>query len=168
MGNGRGRDGMVDARQAVAETVEKSNQNGVRGMKAILISVRPEWAEKILNGEKTIEVRKTAPTCKLPMPCYVYETKNGGGRGAIVGVFMLIGLRRIYPKRFGYGDDGLPLKRACLSNDDLAKYCGTGGYYYFNHLCGWEIRNPETFRKPKPLSGFGLKRPPQSWRYIEV
>ena len=30
-------------------------------MKAILLSVRPEWYVKILNGEKTIEVRKLFP-----------------------------------------------------------------------------------------------------------
>lgn len=29
--------------------------------KCILISVKPEWVKKILNGEKTIEIRKTAP-----------------------------------------------------------------------------------------------------------
>ena len=29
--------------------------------KCILISIKPEWVCKILNGEKTIEVRKTAP-----------------------------------------------------------------------------------------------------------
>ena len=29
-------------------------------MKSILMSIRPEWARKIFNGEKTIEVRKTA------------------------------------------------------------------------------------------------------------
>lgn len=27
----------------------------------ILISIKSEWVEKILNGEKTIEVRKTCP-----------------------------------------------------------------------------------------------------------
>ena len=30
-------------------------------MKAILISIKPKWCEKIFNGEKTVEVRKTAP-----------------------------------------------------------------------------------------------------------
>lgn len=30
-------------------------------MKGILMSIRPEWCKKIFNGEKTIEVRKTAP-----------------------------------------------------------------------------------------------------------
>lgn len=29
--------------------------------KVIIISIKPEWVCKILNGEKTIEVRKTAP-----------------------------------------------------------------------------------------------------------
>ena len=27
--------------------------------KAVLISIRPEWCETIINGQKTIEVRKT-------------------------------------------------------------------------------------------------------------
>lgn len=54
---------------------------------AILISIRPEWVEKILNGEKTIEIRKSCPkewkdysngkTKIKPEPekCYIYCTK---------------------------------------------------------------------------------------------
>ena len=30
-------------------------------MKAVLMSIKPKWCEKIFSGEKTIEVRKTAP-----------------------------------------------------------------------------------------------------------
>lgn len=45
-------------------------------MKAILISIKPEWVAKILNGEKTIEVRKTAPKCELPIEVYIYCTKK--------------------------------------------------------------------------------------------
>jgi predicted transcriptional regulator len=137
-------------------------------MKAILISIHPMWAEKILNGKKTVEVRKTAPNRKLPIPCYVYETKNGGGRGAVVGAFTLINWGWIYADSEGYDRDEEFLARACLSRYDLAKYGRTNRYGVFNHIYGWEIRNPETFRKPKPLSDFGLKCPPQSWRYIEV
>jgi hypothetical protein len=33
----------------------------INGAKCVLVSIRPEWACKILNGEKTIEVRKSAP-----------------------------------------------------------------------------------------------------------
>ena len=34
--------------------------------KAVLISIRPKWVEKIASGEKTIEVRKTRPTLATP------------------------------------------------------------------------------------------------------
>lgn len=44
--------------------------------KAILISIKPEWCEKILNGEKTIEIRKTMPKCELPIDVYIYCTKD--------------------------------------------------------------------------------------------
>lgn len=42
--------------------------------KAVLISVRPEWCEKIASGEKTIEVRKTRPKLPTPFKCYIYCT----------------------------------------------------------------------------------------------
>lgn len=45
-------------------------------MKAIMISIQPQWVEKILNGEKTIEIRKTMPKCELPCKVYIYETKG--------------------------------------------------------------------------------------------
>lgn len=45
-------------------------------MKAIMISIQPQWVEKILNGEKTIEIRKTMPKCELPCKVYLYCTKE--------------------------------------------------------------------------------------------
>ena len=45
-------------------------------MQAIMISIRPQWVEKILNGEKTIEIRTTMPKCKLPCKVYIYCTKQ--------------------------------------------------------------------------------------------
>lgn len=42
-------------------------------MKAVLISIQPKWVEKIANGEKTLEVRKTAP--EVPFKAYIYCTK---------------------------------------------------------------------------------------------
>ena len=43
-------------------------------MKAVLISIRPEWCAKIASGEKTIEVRKTRPKLETPFKCYIYCT----------------------------------------------------------------------------------------------
>lgn len=46
--------------------------------KAVLISIRPEWCEKIINGQKTIEVRKTRPKMDTPFKCYIYRSVQGG------------------------------------------------------------------------------------------
>lgn len=45
--------------------------------KAVLISIRPKWCEKIVNGEKTVEVRKTRPQMVPPFKCYIYCTLQG-------------------------------------------------------------------------------------------
>lgn len=57
-------------------------------MKSILMSIKPKWVAKILNGEKTIEIRKTAPKDWLdylsgktkvkpePSTVYIYCTKG--------------------------------------------------------------------------------------------
>ena len=42
--------------------------------KAVMLSIRPKWAEKIINGDKTIEVRKTRPKMNTPFKCYIYCT----------------------------------------------------------------------------------------------
>ena len=43
-------------------------------MKAVLISIRPEWCEKIASGEKTVEIRKTRPKLEPPFKVYIYCT----------------------------------------------------------------------------------------------
>lgn len=45
-------------------------------MRSILISIKPKWVAKILKGEKTIEIRTTAPKCALPIDVYIYCTKT--------------------------------------------------------------------------------------------
>ena len=52
-------------------------------MKAIMISIQPQYVCKILNGEKTIEIRKTMPKCELPCKVYIYCTM---GKNTIVYV----------------------------------------------------------------------------------
>lgn len=38
---------------------------------AILLSIRPEWVQKIGEGKKTIEVRRTRPKLQPPFKCYI-------------------------------------------------------------------------------------------------
>lgn len=44
--------------------------------KAVLISIRPKWCQKIASGEKAIEVRKTKPKLETPFKCYIYCTQD--------------------------------------------------------------------------------------------
>ena len=46
-------------------------------MKAVLLSIRPEWCKKILDGEKTVEVRRTCPVHGTPFKAYIYCTLAG-------------------------------------------------------------------------------------------
>jgi len=45
-------------------------------MKRLMISAHPEWVEKILNGEKTIEVRPWIPKGELPLEVLIYVAKR--------------------------------------------------------------------------------------------
>ena len=58
-------------------------------MKSILISIKPKWVAKILNGEKTIEIRKTMPKCDLPIDVYIYCTKEKLGLAKTSKEYML-------------------------------------------------------------------------------
>ena len=47
-------------------------------MKAVLMSIRPQWCRKIMEGSKTVEVRKSEPKLKPPFRVYIYCTKGSG------------------------------------------------------------------------------------------
>ena len=132
-------------------------------MKAILMSIRPEWLELILMGEKKDEARITCPNRELPIEVYFYCTKRNGylHSGKVVAKATIDRVRRIfkhqllrYPKRY--------VSESCLTGKELFEY---GSKLYVNL---WHIYDLVIFDKPKELSEFGVKRPPQSWRYVEV
>ena len=45
---------------------------------AVLLSIRPEWCQKIFRGEKTMEIRKNFPKDfqGQPFKCFVYCAKG--------------------------------------------------------------------------------------------
>ena len=44
--------------------------------KAVLISIKPEWVERIADGSKVVEVRKNKPKLPIPFKCYIYESQG--------------------------------------------------------------------------------------------
>ena len=57
--------------------------------KAVMLSIRPKWCEKIISGEKTVEVRKTRPKLETPFKCYIYCTQASVKYQTICGCHVL-------------------------------------------------------------------------------
>ena len=137
-------------------------------MKSVLIAIRPQWAEKIAKGIKTIEVRKTAPQ-EVPFKAYIYESRNGGhrckhcnekdscysyapknvgcynGSGKVIGEFICNNaseLDYVY-----YWNNGYEFE-TCLTYRQVADY-GKGKPLY-----GWHISGLKIYENPKELSEF--------------
>ena len=134
-------------------------------MKEILMSIRPQWCEKIFNGSKTIEVRKSRPSIPTPFKVYVYQTKHNGGKaivsevlnsvyggGKVIGSFVCDRVRLCIP--FGLKGHLLSqevYREMCLTKEQLDKYGGLKTLY------GWHITEPKLFEKPRELGEFYTK-----------
>lgn len=164
--------------------------------KAVLISIRPKWCQKIANGEKTIEIRKTRPRLEPPFKCYVYCTQGGvalgmwGKHGKVIGEFVCDQIDTL--DQIGYMGSAERPKyhivkedfRSCPATGDFVKACLTEteaeGYLGGKIGYGWHISDLVIYDEPKTLDHFTglrdtrfgaepveIKRPPQSWSYVE-
>lgn len=128
-------------------------------MKAVLMSMKPKWWEKILAGEKPLEIRKTAPKggAGQPEPWPLLVLVYVSGTGAVQGQFLCHGW--VKTNYMPYLE-----KLSCVPLADLVRYAGGPG----KSLYGWIAKDPEKYDTPSPLAEFGLTRPPMSWQYIEI
>ena len=152
----------------------------------VLISIRPEWCDKIISGEKTIEVRKTRPKIDTPFRCYIYETKGKTnvpwmdedghmifkGQGMVIGQFICDSITRFgvpYPAYHEKLDQDIK-QQSCLSYMNLHDYAGHRDLY------GWHISELNIYDEPKELKQFQIpttfparriRQAPQSWIYVE-
>ena len=94
--------------------------------KAVLISIRPEWAKKIMAGRKTIEVRRTRPKMDTPFKCYIYEC----GNGKVIGEFLCDQIININGAGRIPSDAARP---TCLEPAELHQYLGAATGF------GWHI-----------------------------
>ena len=145
-------------------------------MKSVLISIQPTWCEKIVKGEKTIEVRKTRPKIETPFKCYIYctKTKNKWSlcsyEGAyqnnddeivyaqqhIIGEFVCDWITEITPycdiedfvNQYIHGYPTILGENDCLSFQEMKAYLGNKNGY------DWHISDLKIYDKPKELSEF--------------
>lgn len=102
-------------------------------MKSVLISIKPKWCEKIASGEKTIEVRKSAPH-EVPFKAYIYCTKQKTN-----GEILLTYERKIEGRNRGFRDKGdIPLAGKVIGEFICDKiedfYCASVPYQKENNL----------------------------------
>lgn len=145
--------------------------------KAVLISIQPKWCELIANGKKTIEVRKSRPKLEVPFKCFIYcslgnpknphelleiHSPNGKIRkanGKVIGEFVCDEIEEL--KRNTVFNAPALYSQSCLTRDEYFTYIGNKIAYI------WHISDLKIYDIPKELSEFNLKRPPQSWQYVE-
>lgn len=146
-------------------------------MKAVLISIQPQWCELIASGKKTIEQIKcfyeSDDTEDEPQYCCNTIGENGE-----------------FYRNFSLGE------KSCLTWEELRKYIGQNIKTFY----GWHIFDLKIYDKPKALGEFRkpcdftydccvckravykklaagemafngcndkITRPPQSWCYVE-
>lgn len=124
--------------------------------RAVLISIRPEWCEKIADGEKTIEVRKTRPKLETPFRGYIYRTKGTvphiiNGKwvkievgGTVIGEFVCDKIYELAP--LNHAPDDVE-QMACLTREEIVQYLRGVGY-------GWHISDLKIYNQPKELNEF--------------
>lgn len=145
--------------------------------KAVLISIRPKWCEKIVSGEKTIEVRKNRPKLETPFKAYIYCTTgrpdlnipisqerlmqdylNTGsmkslncphGNGKVIGEFTCDRIYELAP--LNHAPDNVE-QQACLTREEIVRYLKGVGY-------GWHISDLKIYDTPRELREFtGLRQ----------
>ena len=142
--------------------------------KAVMLSIRPKWVEKIANGEKTIEVRKTKPKLDTPFKCYIYCTLQGCNeffrvdlgrdvakwnrgkwadrKGNVIGEFICDRIYELAP--LNHAPDDVE-KQACLTREEIVNYLKGTGY-------GWHIVDLRIYDQPPELTEF-RRAWPNSW-----
>lgn len=157
-------------------------------MKSVLISIRPEWCEKIARGQKTVEIRKTRPKLETPFKCYIYCTLGDErwrstnrelqlffgtvselSKGKVIGEFVCDAILR----HCEMANADIAEVQGLVSREKIFEYAGG------KEAFGWHISDLKIYEQPRDLgeftgirtvkNGFELRlidRPPQSWCYV--
>ena len=151
-------------------------------MKSVLISIKPQWCEKIASGKKTIEVRKTAPK-EVPFKAYIYCTsqkfdgeilltadkkverryrhcRDNGDiplAGKVIGEFICDKVYSIKNQgsRFVVADEEQGVTNE-IARQSCLDYDDMVGYLGNKDGYGWHISDLKIYDKPRELSEFRI------------
>lgn len=136
-------------------------------MVTILISIKAEHNANIERGRKRAELRTRPPKVQPPFKVLTYESGKNG-RQKVVNEWICREMRT-----YQNGDYPAALSTvACVPMSYINAHTNNG----FKPLTALYITDLKVYNEPKELSAFGkcgygcavpLKRPPQSWMYVE-
>lgn len=143
-------------------------------MKSIMLSIQPQWVEKIIRKEKDIDIRKTIPNCELPCKVYIYCTKDLSYKvcnhqleqlnGKVCAEFTLNKI-----EEFECSSDGF--REIVENTNSCLTLAQVYGYANGQTLFGWRIDDLVVYDEPKELRSFKNRKqllmPPLSWCYCE-
>ena len=125
-------------------------------MRAVLISIHPQYAAEIYAGTKEYELRKREPSVQPGTIMLIYESSP---IMLVTGVVTYEGCIDSEPWRiYHYLHD-----RIGIDHQSFMQYYRTSRKAY-----AWILSNPRRFDVPFSLSVLGLKRPPQSYQFINI
>lgn len=120
----------------------------------ILMSIKSEYADKILNGTKIYELRKKPLKNEIDT-IVIYSS---GKVKKIVGEFKIDFIIKDIPENiWNLGETVLG-----ISKDKFFEYYKNSEYAY-----AIKIKQIKKYEAPKKLSDFGIKKAPQSFCYIK-
>mgnify|MGYP003543347321 CR=1 FL=1 len=124
-------------------------------MNDVILSIKQQYIDKIIDGSKTIEIRRRPPL-KINRGSMIFFAQSGSG-GMIVGDAMCAGITMATPQFAWehYKDD------MQISEYDFNEY--TKGRAV---ICLIKLIMPQRYEKPLSVKHFGLKRIPQSFCYF--
>ncbi|MBH0117142.1 ASCH domain-containing protein [Salinibacterium sp. NG253] len=127
--------------------------------RALFLSLKPRYARAILEGRKTIEVRRKFPVVPEGTMIVLYSSSP---ERAVLGTVSLKRTTRIDPSQvWNLHADAIEISKA-----ELTRYL-----HGAPESTLLEVENPSTWNTPVPLSALrkaiGVE-PPQSFRYLET
>lgn len=129
-------------------------------MQVILMSIKPKYAEQIIRGNKTIELRRVAPNLNKSTVILIYESSPVK---AITGYVFISEITKLSPSEAW-------VQYACraqISKPDFDEYYQGADQAFAIHL-------KEAARLLAPISLANLRsekilfHPPQSYRYLHL
>lgn len=124
----------------------------------ILLSIKPQHAQAIYSGQKSMELRKNRPWKPLPWTILIYESAPVK---AITGSMFIERVVDQSP-HFVWENHG---PKTAISQGEFMAY-----YLDCYRAVGWEVRYYRKYRTPIPLEECRVRvegfHPPQSWRYL--